>query len=75
MLYWTLLALVFGLLIGIFLHKFLMSPPIAGKLKIAVDDVDGPYFFMEMSSATLQQLSQEKYIVLEVDRVKDVSPK
>lgn len=75
MLYLILLALVFGLMLGAFIQRVLLSPPSVGKIKVAYDGAESPYFFLAVSRDSLHQILQEKYILLEVEHVNEETQK
>ena len=39
-----------------------------GNIRVAIDDVDGTYFFLEIPSSALDQIMREEYIYLRVVR-------
>lgn len=61
----SLVALVIGIITGIYIAGILMSDRVLGELRIDRSDPDGPYLFLEVNR-TIDDICQHRFIMLEV---------
>lgn len=68
--FWIAIANVFGVVIGaIVANVYRWKKTASGTLKIATDDPDGPYLFLELSKEDLANIAYKKQVILAVKHV------
>ena len=71
MLYFLIVASsILGVILGVILSNiYRFKKTASGTLKIATDDPDGPYLFLELSKEDLANITHKKQVILAVKHV------
>lgn len=68
--FWIAISTTLGVIIGAILSNiYRFKKTASGTLKIATDDPDGPYLFLELSKEDLANITHKKQVVLAVKHV------
>lgn len=71
-----LIILVIGILIGLFIERYIFQEKPIGSLRVDQSDPDsGPYLFLELSPGGADEIYKKKYVSLRVDLKNYISHK
>lgn len=70
------IAILIGILVGMFMSRFIFKEKSVGSLRVAQSDSDsGPYLFLELNHDGAEAIYKKRYVRLRVDLKNYISHK